>query len=318
MIKQLQKKYVSRLLSCFMILSLIFIANGCSSSYTSAEKGHYIIEASTAIKMLNSENVILVDAQVPADYSKEHIKGARNIDKDEVNITTPVPGMLGPQELFEKVMSEKGISPDSTVLIYDNANTTQNSHSSRLWWAMRAYGHEDVRVISGGLAALKKAGAEVGTQIPSVTPTKYTAKALNTSMIATKEDVKAQVNSPDKNTILLDVRTQKEYDEGTIPGSKLLNYEDNNYADKTFKSAQDIKIMYIENNIKPDNNIILFCKTSTRAAETYLALLEAGYKNIKIYDGAWLEWSADKSSLIQIKDTQNTDTNTAPANQDNS
>jgi len=315
MIKQLQKKYVSRLLSCFMILSLIFIADGCSSSYTSAEKEHYIIEASTAIKMLNSENVFLVDAQIPDDYSKEHIKGARNIDKDEVNITTPVPGMLGPQELFEKVMSEKGISPDSTVLIYDKTN---NSHSSRLWLAMRAYGHVNVKVVSGGFEALKKAGAEISTETPSITPTKYAAKDLNTNMIATKEDVKAQVNSPDKNTILLDVRTQKEYDEGTIPGSILINYEDNNYTDKTFKSTQDIKIMYIENNVKPDKNIILFCKTSTRAAETYLALLEAGYKNIKIYDGAWLEWSADKSLPIQIKDNKNTDTQSAPASQDNS
>lgn len=315
MIKQLKRKYVSMLLSLFMILSLAFIAAGCSSSYTSTEKGHYIVEASVAMKMLNSEKVILVDAQKPEDYSKEHIKGARNIDKEEVNISTPVPGILGSKDLYEKVMSEKGISPDSTVLIYDNIN---NMQASRLLWAMKAYGHEDVKVISGGIDALKKAGAEANTEVPSITPSKYTAKDLDSSMIATKEDVKAQVNSPDKNTVLVDVRTQKEYDEGTIPGSILINYEDNNYTDKTFKSSQDIKIMYLEKGVKPDNNIILFCKTSTRAAQTYLALYEAGYKNIKVYDGAWLEWDADKSLPIQVKDAENANTPSTPANQDNS
>lgn len=314
--KQIRKQRKSKLLALLMLLSLTFFAAGCSSSsYTSTDKSHYIIEAKSAIKMLGEKNVILVDAQTPDGYSKEHIKGAINIDKDEVNIKVPVAGILGPKDLFEKVMSAKGISNDSTVIIYDNQN---NSHSSRLLWAMKAYGHENLKVVSGGIEALKKAGAEASTEVPSVTATNYKAKDLNNEMIVTKDEVKAQVQNPDKNTILLDVRTQQEYDEGTIPGSILLNYEDNNYSDKTFKSSQDIKIMYLENNIKPDNKIILFCKTSTRAAETYLALYEAGYKNIRIYDGAWLEWDADKSLPIQVKDDGNKDTAAPQGNQDNS
>jgi thiosulfate/3-mercaptopyruvate sulfurtransferase len=190
-------------------------------------------------------------------------------------------------------------------------------NSSRLWWALKIYGHENIKVVSGGITALKVAGAEVTTEVPSITATSYSAKDLNTNMLATIDEVKAQVNTPDKNTILLDVRSEKEYDEGTIPSSILLNYENNIYNDKTFKSPQDIKIMYLENKIKPSNNIIMFCKTSVRAAQTYLALYEAGYKNLKLYDGAWLEWDADKSLPIQIKNMENNNT-TLPTSQDNS
>ncbi|MPN60767.1 hypothetical protein SDC9_208499 [bioreactor metagenome] len=44
----------------------------------------------------------------------------------------------------------------------------------------------------------------------------------------------------------------------------------------------------------------MYCKTSIRAAQTYLALYNAGYRNLKLYDGAWLEWSANPNNPIQM------------------
>ena len=48
----------------------------------------------------------------------------------------------------------------------------------------------------------------------------------------------------------------------------------------------------------PDDSIVMFCKSSIRAANTYVALYNAGYRNIKIYDGAWLEWSKNKKTVF--------------------
>jgi thiosulfate/3-mercaptopyruvate sulfurtransferase len=290
-------KFFSRLFSVVMLLSLTILAVGCGTT----NSGKDIIGAKQALELLKSDNVVIAAAQVPETsvYDKEHVKGTVKIDLSDVVINEPVINMLAPKEQIEKVMSERGISNNTTVIIYDSNN---NMDAARVWWTLKVYGHENVKVVSGGLEALKKAGAEITSEVPSVKAAKYVAKDKNNDMIATIDDVKAQVTTPDKNTILLDTRSQKEYDAGTIPGSVLLEYINNNYNDGTYKSVENIKIQYMENNIKSKNNVIMYCKTSIRGAQTYLALYNAGYRNLKLYDGAWVEWSSHGSLPVQKPD----------------
>jgi thiosulfate/3-mercaptopyruvate sulfurtransferase len=63
--------------------------------------------------------------------------------------------------------------------------------------------------------------------------------------------------------------------------------------------VQQIRINYLELGVEPDDTVILFCKTSIRGAQTYLALYNAGYRNLKLYDGAWVEWSSKPSLPVQ-------------------
>lgn len=308
---------ITKLLSALMISIFMISAVGCGTSSTSSS-GDAIIEAKQALELLKKDNVIMVAAQEPetAVYDKEHIKGAVKIDISDVVVNIPVKNMLAPKSQIEEVMSKNGISNDTTVLIYDTDN---NMDSARLWWTLKVYGHENVKVVSGGLESLKKAGAELTAEVPSVTPTKYTAKEKNTDMIATKNEVKAQVNTPDKNVILIDTRSDKEFNEGTIPGSLHINYINNDYNDGTYKSIENIKIDYIEKDATAEKTAILYCKTSIRGAQTYVALYNAGYRNLKLYDGAWMEWSSDSSAPVQSQDNSSEGSSPVESNnQDNS
>ena len=190
-----------------------------------------------------------------------------------------------------------GIANDSMVIIYDNNKTMD---AGRLFWTMLIYGHENIRVVSGGLEALIEAGATVGTVVPEVVTTDYTATELNTKYVATIDDVINQLNFPDENTYLIDVRSQDEYDAGTIPSSVLIPFDKNLFYDGTFKPMQQINILYKENGIDKDDEAIMFCKSSVRGAQTFLAMLNAGYENVKLYDGAYLEWSSDKALPVQM------------------
>ena len=286
-----------RLLSKILVLTVVssfLLLTGCGSQGT--EGGGWIIDAKTVSSYLAKENVVIIDMQKSGDYAEGHIKGAVNITRNDIVINTPVENMLAPKEVIEEVMGKNGISDATTVLVYDNNN---NMDAARLWWTMLVYGHENVKVVSGGLKALRSAGLDLTTEKASISPAQFTAKEANTALIATKDEVLAQLNDPDDKVILLDTRTEQEYNEGTIPGSVLYDYANNNFNDGTFKTPQIIKIDYIEIKITSDRTVIMYCKTSVRAAQTYLALYNAGYRNLKLYDGAWLEWSSDESLPVQ-------------------
>ncbi|GAA0178037.1 sulfurtransferase [Clostridium sediminicola] len=286
-------KYLSKFLSIVLISILVFTFTGCS---TASQKGEYIIDAKAAIELIKGDNVVIVDTQKSVPYSKEHVKGSVNIARIDIVKNDPFTNMLANKDQFEKVMNSTGISNDSTVIIYD---TNDNMDSARLWWSMRVYGHENVKVVSGGLEALRKAGAEITSEKTAITKSNYTAKEKNQNMIATLDDVKAQINDPSDNVVILDTRSLDEFNAGTIPSSVLIDYAENNYIDGTYKSIQDLKILYLENDITPDNTVMMYCKTSIRGAQTYLALYNAGYENLKLYDGAWVEWSSDESLPVQ-------------------
>ena len=127
------------------------------------------------------------------------------------------------------------------------------------------------------------------------------AAEKDNTWLATAADVLMQVNEPDKNTVLLDVRTQAEYEAtGKVPSSILWDYADNFYSDGTFKDIETTRINYLQKGMRPENQIIVYCQTSMRAAPVFLRLYDAGYRNIKIYDGAYLEWSQNPNYPIDI------------------
>jgi thiosulfate/3-mercaptopyruvate sulfurtransferase len=206
--------------------------------------------------------------------------------------------MLTSAKKMEKRMGSKGISNDTLVIAYD----TNKMSASRLLWSLFMYGHENVKVVDGGLEAIKAAGIALTTEVPTVTETTFTAKEPSENWLATKKEVLNQVNNPNENVILLDVRSDKEYyEEGKIPTSIMREYINNFYSvDGTFKSVQTTRIDYLELGIYPENVIIIFCKSSMRACPVFVQLYEAGYRNIRIYDGAFLEWSSDSSNPVEI------------------
>jgi len=212
-------------------------------------------------------------------------------------VNEPFVNMLAPAEQIESVMGERGISNDALIIIYDN---NSNMDSARLWWTLKIYGHDLVKVVSGGLAALRDAGAGETTVATVVQSTTFTAGPLKSEMLATQADIRAQINDPDPDTVILDTRSIEEYVAGTIPGAICLDYAGNNFTDGTYRPSRQIQIRYIEAGLDFDNTVIMYCKTSIRGAQSYLALYNAGYRDLKLYDAAWLEWSANPMNQIYV------------------
>lgn len=288
-------KLTSKLLVILLVVSMILPIIGCNRS--NSGEGGEIISSAEAIKLFNDEDIVIIDAQKSASYMKEHIEDSVNISRADIVVNEPVLSMLAPEEQIEEVLGRNGISNDSKILIYDSNN---NMDSARLWWTLKVYGHSYVKVVSGGLIALKEAGADISKDVPDMAETEYTVSEKDNSLIADLSEVMALVEKPDENIYIIDVRSKEEYDSGAIPGSIMIDYTGNNYNDGTYRSIQNIKIIYIEKGIRSDKTAIIYCKSSVRGAQTLLALYNAGYRNLKLFDGGWIEWSTDGSLPVQL------------------
>ncbi len=273
----------------FIPLLIVFVLLFTSCNSTSYKGSNDIVEPSEVSDGMSNNQVIVIDARSQEDYAKGHVQGAICLTADELTISDPVKGMLAPKEQIEKVLSEKGISNDSILYIYDNS---KGVYASRVWWALKVYGHDQVKVVNNGQQGLELAKLPMTLDVPDLPATTYQAKDANLNMIATKEDVRKIAENDKSKEIIVDVRSQAEYDEGAIPGAILYPHTKNLYSDGTFKSARDTNLFYKDLGLEKDDTIILYCKSSFRATQTALVLKEAGYKNVKVYDGAWLEWSA--------------------------
>ena len=273
------------LLSLLIILPVLFISCGPS---VPGEKGTEIITAEKAVEMISEGNISLVDARKADDYAKSHVKGAVNVSRNDIVDSSSYPNMLAGGDRIAEVMSSRGIENGKTVVVYDD---NKNMDSARFWWTLKVYGNDNVKVVSGGLKALAAAGAEMSSAAPSVSKTEYKVSSLRSEMIADLKFMKKQVNKPSEDIVIIDTRTTEEYQEGTIPGSFHLDFADNNFKDGTYKPVQQISIRYLEAGISADKEAVMYCKTSIRGAQTYLALYNAGYRKLKLYDGAWVEWS---------------------------
>ncbi len=284
----------------FVLFVIAFIFTGCEADITSpGEEGKDIITAGKALKIIEEEDVVIVDAQESGDYKSLHLEGAVNIARNDITTFGPFPNMLASVSKIENTLGEKGISNNTKVIIYDDNN---NMDAARLWWTMLVYGHDtaNMKVVSGGLAALQREGANFTSGEHEVEEVEYTASEKNSNLLVTKEKLLNEVNKPSEDTVILDVRTTKEVSEGIIPSAVHINYIDNNQDNGEYYPVSYIQRYYPENGVNPDQTVIMYCKTSIRAAQTFLALHNAGYRDLKIYDGGWIEWSADSSLPVEM------------------
>ena len=91
----------------------------------------------------------------------------------------------------------------------------------------------------------------------------------------TAEEAK-QIMDSEEGYIILDVRTQEEYDQGHIPGAIVISHEE--IAEKAEEVLTD------KNQL-----ILVYCRSGRRSKITAEALVELGYTNIKEFGGI-IDW----------------------------
>ncbi|WP_257267276.1 sulfurtransferase [Endozoicomonas sp. ONNA2] len=207
----------------------------------------------------------------------------------------PFDGMRSDQQAMEAMLSSFGATPESTIVVY-----AANDHhdAGRLYWQIKMLGHEDVRILDGGLNAWVGADLPTGNGNPDVAETSYQAPAYSEEELATYDMVVQATN--DSDWVILDTRSLAEHDgavtesgafgPGTIDGSEFLEWNRVLNKDTTLKTREELQMLY--GDLIKGKKVIAYCQSGVRSAHTTLVLKEIlGAEAVYNYDGSWIEWS---------------------------
>jgi thiosulfate/3-mercaptopyruvate sulfurtransferase len=251
---------------------------------------------------LKDEGVVVAEVdEDPTLYDQGHIPGAVKLHWRD-DLQDPVERDLVDKPTFERLMSERGVSNDSTLVVYGDKN---NWFAAYAYWYLKIYGHQDVRILDGGRQKWIDDGRELTSEVPERQATEYRAAERDESIRARRDAVKEGLGEQGK--ALVDVRSPQEYSgelisppgyeqegaqrAGHIPTAASIPWASAVRDDGTFKTAGELRRLYEAKGVTPEKDVTAYCRIGERSAHTWFVLRELlGYESVKNYDGSWTEW----------------------------
>lgn len=267
---------------------------------------------------LGREGLRVLDATVVLDidtweansgkvtYDQGHVPGAGFIDLI-AELSDPAADAELPRgvrayklpdaERFAAAIAAHGIGNDTDVVAYD---TTGGMWAARLWWMLRAFGHDRVAVLDGGWAKWESEGRPVSTDLPAVAAASFEAK-LRPELLATREQV-AEIAEEGGSCLVHALSPEMFTGEeqaalpraGRIPGSVNVPFYSVYEEDGTFRSPDELREVFAEALNGGPDRVVTYCGGGIAASSDALALALIGV-DAAVYDGSLVEWAADES-----------------------
>ena len=261
-----------------------------------------LVSTEWAEQNLNADKTVFVEVDEDTSaYDGGHIAGAVKLDW-KTDLQDPVRRDFVDAEQFGKLLSERGIANDDTVILYGGNN---NWFAAYAYWYFKLYGHNDVKLLDGGRKKWELDGRPLSSDAVSRPATTYKAGEPDVSIRAFRDEVVdaigtknlVDVRSPDEfsGKILAPAHLPQEQSQrpGHIPGAINVPWSKAANEDGTFKSDEELKELYGEAGLDGSKDTIAYCRIGERSSHTWFVLKELlGQQNVKNYDGSWTEYGS--------------------------
>jgi len=262
----------------------------------------YLVDTHWIAEQVGDPGVRIVESdEDPLLYKIGHIPGAVQVDWF-TTLQHPLRRDFLTKQRFEETCSSLGIGNDTAVVFYGDKS---NWFACYALWLFQYFGHQKVRIMNGGRKRWEVEGRPLFKEVPSYPRTAYVAKEPDKAIRAYRQDVFGHIEAKGP---LVDVRSTQEYTGelismpnypqegatrgGHIPGAVSIPWSQAvNEADSTFKSPEELRALYEGKGIRPDREIIAYCRIGERSSLTWFVLKYLlGYPQVRNYDGSWTEW----------------------------
>jgi thiosulfate/3-mercaptopyruvate sulfurtransferase len=232
----------------------------------------------------SDSNLVILDTRPKTMFLYGHLSKSQSLTLDQVIQTDQYGANLVPDEnKIVDLFSSLGIDNSKTVVIIGDS---MDPSAARIVWTFLYFGHEKIFLVDANIMELQKNGFELTKKSFAPEPTKFTPKIISTFRI-TSDHLKENLNS----FVILDARTPQEFMGGHLPNSKLIPFTEGiAYGDKLFQDKNFLQNLFSQNQISPDSKIVCYCMHGHRASSLFLQLMIAGYQNVQLYDGSFVDW----------------------------
>jgi thiosulfate/3-mercaptopyruvate sulfurtransferase len=230
------------------------------------------------------------------EYLAAHIPGAVYIDwtADITDPADPVPVQIAPPARFAEAMASRGIGNQTKVVAVDHAG---GQFATRLWWALRYYGHDDVVVLDGGWNRWVDEGHEIEAGDVQHSRAEFTPRPRPNERM-TAEDLKTLVQQPKCDVVLIDARDPGQYcgarrrgaRGGHIPSAINVPRELFFAPAGGFLPLEEIRRRVAEHGLSSDHRTVAYCNGGVAATVVLFNLARLSFSNLSNYDGSWNEW----------------------------
>jgi thiosulfate/3-mercaptopyruvate sulfurtransferase len=269
-----------------------------------------LVSTDWAQNNLETPHVVFVEVDEDTSaYETGHIPGAVKLDW-RTDLQDPIVRDFVDAQQFSKLLSERGISRDDSVVLYGGNN---NWFAAYAYWYFKLYGHESVTLLDGGRKKWELDGRPLSTDSVSRQATSYRADAPDNSIRAFRDEVivaigvknLVDVRSPDEFTgkILAPAHLPQEQSQrpGHIPGAINVPWSRAANEDGTFKSDEELSALYAAAGLDGEKETIAYCRIGERSSHTWFVLSELlGHENVKNYDGSWTEYGSLVGAPIEL------------------
>lgn len=228
------------------------------------------------------------------EYDLDHIPGAVYVDwtTDITDPDNPVKVQIAPPARFAAAMGARGIGDETDVVIVDH---TGGNFATRLWWALKFYGHDRAAVLDGGYRKWMEEGRSLSAEVEAPVAATFTPRqrpelwASAADVLAASEAATAQI---------VDARDAGQYTGavargprgGRVPGAVHLPAKSLVNADGTWKSTVVLAEIVAAGGVSASERVIAYCNGGVTATAVLFALDRIGHRNYANYDGSWNEW----------------------------
>lgn len=255
---------------------------------------------------LGSPDLAVIDASwhlptsgrsASAEFLAGHIPGAVFFDIDGISDTSSsLPHMLPDPAAFSKAMSDLGFGDAMRFVVYDSIGLFS---AARVWWTLRAFGAQDVKILEGGLPRWIAEGRPLESGEAARKPERFTARH-DPNAVASLSDVRAALANGAAQVV--DARSAERFrgeapeprpglKSGHMPGSLNLPYGDV-IEDGRLKEELALRQVFAAHGVDLQRPVITSCGSGVSAAVLALAIDEVGGPVARVYDGSWAEWGA--------------------------
>ena len=273
-----------------------------------------LISSAELDALTKAEPVVLIDTRDADTYAAGHIPGAVNLREIfTVLATSTAEGLAQLKDTFASHFGAAGLSGKETAVFYEDSLNGGYGQSCRGYYLLTWLGYPKVKVLNGGFSAWKAAGLPTSTEAAEPKPATFPSDLTPADVMLTKEDMLGALGT---GTVLLDVRDIDEWigdssspygrdyapRKGRIPGAKWVEwyrFMKSSAQGPMIKSPDEVKAECATAGITTDDTVFLYCFKGARASNTFLALKQAGFDDVRMYFGSWNEWSRDPALPIE-------------------